>query len=64
MGVSTQLLAQIPFPWFFPLLLWACLQFAYKVLFVMRVKWTILWAEPLWLQAVTVVQSKKEAVLE
>lgn len=47
------------FSWFFPLLLWARLQFAYKVLFVVRVKRAILWAATLWLQAVTVVQSKK-----
>lgn len=43
---------------FFPRL-WACLQFAYKVPFVGRVKQAILWAATLWLQAVTVVQSKK-----
>lgn len=48
-----------PFPWFSPLLLWARLQFAYKVLFVVRVKQAFLWAATLWLQAVTVVQSRK-----
>lgn len=59
MWVSTQFLAQTPFPWFSPLLLWARLQFAYKVLFVVRVKQAFLWAATLWLQAVTVVQSRK-----
>lgn len=59
MWVSTQFLAQTPFPWFSSLLLWARLQFAYKVPFVVRVKQAILWAATLWLQAVTVVQSKK-----
>lgn len=44
---------------FFPLLLWARLQFAYKVLFVVRVKQAILQAATLWLQAVTVVESEK-----
>lgn len=57
--VLTQFLAQAPFPWFSPLLLWACLQVAYKVLFVVRVKQAILWAATLWLQAVTVVQSQE-----
>lgn len=57
--VLTQFLAQTPFPGFSPLLLWACLQFAYKVLFVVRVKQAILWAATLWLQAVTVVQSQE-----
>ena len=49
MWVSTQFLAQTPFPWLFPLLLWARLQFAYKVLFVVRVKRAVLWAATLWL---------------
>lgn len=52
-------LARTPFPRSFPLLLWARLQFAYKVLFVERVKQAILWAATPWLQAVTVVQSRK-----
>lgn len=59
MWVSTQFLAQTALPWFSPLLLWARLQFAYKVLFVVRVKQAFLWAATLWLQTVTVVQSRK-----
>lgn len=42
-----------------PLLLWACLQLAHKVLFVVRVKQAVLWAAALWLQAVAVVQSRE-----
>lgn len=56
--VATHSLAQTPSLWFFPLLLWAPLQFANKVLFVVRVKQAILWAAALWLQAVTVRRAK------
>lgn len=56
MWVSTSFLAQTPC--LALLLLWARLQFAYKVLFVVRVKQAFLWAATLRLQTVTVVQQK------
>lgn len=48
-GVNSVSGPNFPFPWLFPLLLWARLQFAYKVPFVVRVKQAILWAATLWL---------------
>lgn len=58
-SVDSSFWPRLLFLGFPPLLLWACLQVAYKVLFVVRVKQAILWAATLWLQAVTVVQSQE-----